>query len=36
MRRALRAAHRRLWPIVALAIIAGFAVALYVREPPPI
>ncbi len=35
MRRALRSAHRRLWPILALAVAVGFAVALYIREPPP-
>jgi hypothetical protein len=36
MRRALRSAHRSLWPILALAIVAGFTAALCFRAPPPI
>lgn len=34
MRRAHRAAHRRLWPILALAILFGVAMALALRAPP--
>lgn len=34
MRRAHRSVHRRLWPILALVVAAGFAMALYLRPPP--
>jgi len=34
MRRALRSAHRRLWPILALVVAVAFAMALYLRPPP--
>jgi len=34
MRRAHRSAHRRLWPVLALAVAAGFALALILRLPP--
>lgn len=35
MRRAQRAVHRRLWPILAAAVALGFVLALYLRAPPP-
>jgi len=33
MTRAQRAFHRRLWPILALAVGVGFVLALYLRHP---
>ena len=36
MRRAHRSTHRMLWPILALVVAVGFALALYLRAPPPI
>jgi hypothetical protein len=35
MRRAQRAFHRMLWPLLGLAVAVGFALALYLRQPPP-
>lgn len=35
MKRHHRAAHRRLWPILALLIGAALALALILRPPPP-
>jgi hypothetical protein len=35
MKRSLRSAHRMLWPLLALAVALGFALALYLRAPPP-
>jgi hypothetical protein len=34
MRRAHRAVHRALWPILAFAIALGFVMALVFRPPP--
>lgn len=34
MRRAHRAVHRALWPILAFAIALGFVMALVLRPPP--
>jgi hypothetical protein len=36
MRRAHRSTHRMLWPILALVVFAGFALALVLRAPPPL
>jgi hypothetical protein len=33
MTRTQRAFHRALWPILALAVGAGFVLALYLRQP---
>jgi hypothetical protein len=35
MRRAQRAFHRMLWPLLGLAVAVGFVLALYLRQPPP-
>jgi hypothetical protein len=35
MRRAHRAVHRRLWPVLTAAVALGVALALYLRAPPP-
>jgi hypothetical protein len=35
MRRAQRAFHRRLWPLLGLAVAIGLVLALYLRHPPP-
>jgi hypothetical protein len=35
MRRAHRAVHRMLWPVLAFAVALAFALALYLRQPPP-
>ena len=35
MRRAHRAVHRRLWPILAAVTALGAVLALYLRELPP-
>jgi hypothetical protein len=34
MRRAHRSFHRVLWPVLALAVALGFAMALVLRPPP--
>jgi hypothetical protein len=34
MKRSHRAAHRALWPVLALAVALGFALALDWRPPP--
>ncbi len=34
MRRAHRSAHRKIWPLLALAVTIGFALALILRAPP--
>jgi hypothetical protein len=34
MTRRHRSLHRVLWPILALAVAAGFALALWLRPPP--
>jgi hypothetical protein len=34
MRRTHRAVHRKLWPLLALALTIGFALALILRAPP--
>lgn len=34
MKRSLRVSHRKLWPILAIAVFALFALALMLREPP--
>jgi hypothetical protein len=36
MRRAHRSVHRKLWPVLALAVALGFAVALYLRVLPSV
>lgn len=36
MRRPHRAAHRMLWPVLALAVLVGFTLALAWRPPIPI
>jgi len=35
MRRAHRSLHRVLWPLLTVAVILVFALALYLRAPPP-
>jgi hypothetical protein len=35
MRRAHRSVHRMLWPVLTLAVAVLFALALYLRAPPP-
>jgi hypothetical protein len=34
MRRVHRAAHRKLWPFLAFAVVFGVALALYLRHLP--
>jgi hypothetical protein len=34
MRRSHRSAHRALWPVLALLVALGFAMALALRPPP--
>jgi len=34
MRRAHRSAHRKIWPLLALAVAIGFALALILRAAP--
>ena len=34
MRRAHRSLHRALWPLLALALVIGFTMALMLRPPP--
>jgi hypothetical protein len=34
MTRAHRAAHRLLWPILAIVIVVGFSMALYLKPTP--
>jgi len=34
MRRAHRTVHRALWPLLALAVVLGFTMALALRPPP--
>jgi hypothetical protein len=34
MRRSHRSVHRALWPVLALAVALGFAMALALRPPP--
>jgi hypothetical protein len=34
MRRAHRTVHRRLWPLIALAVAIAFVLALMLRLPP--
>jgi hypothetical protein len=34
MRRSHRSAHRALWPVLALLVALGFAMALVLRPPP--
>jgi len=36
MRRSQRSAHRIIWPIVAVTVAIGFALALILRSPPPL
>ena len=36
MRRAHRSTHRMLWPVLALVVAVGFALALVLRAPPPV
>jgi hypothetical protein len=36
MRRAHRSVHRALWPVLALAVGLGVAMALWLRPPPKI
>ena len=36
MRRAHRSTHRMLWPVLALVVAVGFALALMLRAPPPV
>jgi hypothetical protein len=36
MRRAHRAIHRWIWPLLGIAVAIGIAMALYLREPPPV
>jgi hypothetical protein len=36
MRRAHRTAHRMLWSILTVAVVVIFALALYLRAPPPV
>jgi hypothetical protein len=36
MRRAHRAVHRMLWPVLAVAVAFAFGLALYLRQPPPV
>ena len=35
MRRAHRTIHRNLWPVLAVLVAIGFALALVLRAPPP-
>jgi hypothetical protein len=35
MRRTHRSVHRMLWPLLAVAVTMGFALALLLRAPPP-
>jgi hypothetical protein len=34
MKRSLRTIHRRVWPLLAVAVAIVFALALLLREPP--
>lgn len=34
MKRSLRVAHRRIWPLLAIVVFSLFALALIMREPP--
>jgi hypothetical protein len=36
MRRAHRAFHRWIWPLLGIAVATGIILALYLREPPPV
>jgi hypothetical protein len=36
MRRAHRAFHRWIWPLLGAAVAIGVILALYLREPPPV
>jgi hypothetical protein len=36
MRRSHRAVHRAVWPVLALVVGLGFAMALILRPPPPV
>jgi hypothetical protein len=36
MRRSHRSVHRALWPVLALAVMFGLAMALWLRPPPEI
>jgi hypothetical protein len=36
MRRSHRSVHRALWPVLALAVMFGLAMALWLRPPPTI
>jgi hypothetical protein len=36
MRRAHRSAHRALWPALAVLVLCGFAMALWLRPPPKV
>jgi hypothetical protein len=36
VRRAHRTFHRRIWPLLGIAVAIGIILALYLREPPPV
>jgi len=36
MRRSQRSVHRALWPVLALAVALGFAMAMALRPPPDV